>query len=169
MSATDELRRLLDERGVEWDYGITGAATTRFNANGLHLTFTPMRYGLVCSTILTPEQAIEATLWRDQPPYEELIEALRRNWDIEASWDGLRRFWCVYLTEEGVRKREEMATVPERGTCHVECFDDGVDEALDGEWISYAPPTWYLSCGHTVEGSERPKYCCECGRKVVDA
>ena len=64
MSATDELRRLLDERGVEWDYGITGAETTRFNANGLHLTFTPMRYGLVCSTILTPEQAVEATLGR---------------------------------------------------------------------------------------------------------
>lgn len=61
-SATERLRELLDERGVEWDYGITGATTTRFNANGVDLTFTPMRDGLVCSTILTPEQAIEATL-----------------------------------------------------------------------------------------------------------
>ena len=61
-SATDVLRRLLDERGVEWDYGIRGATTTRFNANGVDLTFTPMRGGLVCSTILTPEQAIAATL-----------------------------------------------------------------------------------------------------------
>ena len=62
MTATDELRRLLDERGVEWDYGIRGATTTRFSANGVDLTFTPMRDGLVCSTILTPEQAIAATL-----------------------------------------------------------------------------------------------------------
>jgi len=62
VSATDELRRMLDERGVEWDYGITGAATTRFSANGIDLTFTPMRDGLVCSTILTPEQAIAATV-----------------------------------------------------------------------------------------------------------
>ena len=61
-SATDVLRRLLDERGVWWDYGIRGATTTRFNANGVDLTFTPMRGGLVCSTILTPEQAIAATL-----------------------------------------------------------------------------------------------------------
>lgn len=62
MSATERLRELLDERGVYWDYGITGASTTRFNVNGIDLTFTPMRGGLVCSTILTPEQAIEATL-----------------------------------------------------------------------------------------------------------
>ena len=61
-SATEELRRLLDERGVEWDYGITGSATTRFSVNGIDLTFTPMRDGLVCSTILTPTQAVEATL-----------------------------------------------------------------------------------------------------------
>lgn len=66
MTVTDELRRMLDERGVEWDYGITGATTTRFSVNGIDLTFTPMRDGLVCSTILTPEQAIEATLGRGE-------------------------------------------------------------------------------------------------------
>ena len=62
MSATETFRAMLDERGVEWDYGITGATTTRFSVNGIDLTFTPMRDGLVCSTILTPEQAIAATL-----------------------------------------------------------------------------------------------------------
>ena len=64
MTATERLRQLLDERGVEWDYGITGPATTRFNASGIDVTFTPMLDGLVCSTILTPEQAVEATLGR---------------------------------------------------------------------------------------------------------
>ena len=69
MTTTDELRRMLDERGVEWDYGITGSATTRFSVNGIDLTFTPMRDGLACSTILTPEQAIAATLgaWTCKP------------------------------------------------------------------------------------------------------
>lgn len=61
-STTEILRRLLDERGVWWDYGIAGPTTTRFTVNGVDLTFTPMRDGLVCSTILTPEQAIAATL-----------------------------------------------------------------------------------------------------------
>lgn len=65
MSAKDELRRMLDEAGVEWDYGITGAASTMFNANGVELTFIDMRDGVTCSTILTPAQAIEATLGGD--------------------------------------------------------------------------------------------------------
>ena len=63
-SATDELRRLLDERGVEWDYGIGGAYTTEFSANGVMLNFRDWGDGVICSTILTPEQAIAATLGR---------------------------------------------------------------------------------------------------------
>lgn len=64
MTPTEELRRMLDEVGVEWDYGITGTASTRFNANGVELTFVGMRDGVTCSTILTPAQAIAATLGR---------------------------------------------------------------------------------------------------------
>ena len=52
------------------------------------------------------------------------------------------------------------------GECEVECFDDGVDEDMDGEWFNYAPPTWYLSCGHEVKGTERPNYCVVCGKAV---
>lgn len=65
MTATDELRRMLDERGVDWDYGITGVASTRFRASGgVELTFIDMRDGVTCTTILTPAQAIAATLGR---------------------------------------------------------------------------------------------------------
>jgi hypothetical protein len=62
---------------------------------------------------------------------------------------------------------ETLRYVPER-TCDVEGYDDGVDEGMDGEWYSYAPPTWYLSCGHRCEGSERPRYCPRCGKQVVE-
>lgn len=54
------------------------------------------------------------------------------------------------------------------GTCEVEGYDDGIDEGMDGDWYSYAPPTWYLSCGHRCEGSERPRYCPRCGKRVVE-
>ena len=57
--------------------------------------------------------------------------------------------------------------VPER-TCNAESYDDGVDEGMDGDWYAYAPPTWFMSCGHQVEGAERPKFCPSCGAKVVD-
>lgn len=57
--------------------------------------------------------------------------------------------------------------VPER-TCHIECYDDGLDEGLDGEWFSYDVPRFYLSCGHTSAGTEMPGYCEECGARVRD-
>lgn len=66
-----------------------------------------------------------------------------------------------------VTPEQAVAATLGPGTCEVECFDDGVDEGMDGEWYEYAPQTWYLSCGHEVYGSERPCYCSTCGRKVV--
>lgn len=62
MTATDELRAMLDERGVRWDYGPSGASSTAFWVNGKELSFSNWRDGLVCSTILTPAQVIAATL-----------------------------------------------------------------------------------------------------------
>ena len=73
------------------------------------------------------EQAIAATLGNDgversndgvaelqvenaklgsEPPYDELLRCLENDWHIHASWDGLRKFWCIELTEEGVRMRD---------------------------------------------------------------
>lgn len=93
MSATDELRRLLDERGVKWDYGITGAATTKFRTNGVDLTFMSMRDGLVCTTILTPAQAIAATLGSETCKEVYLLMAT----DIG---DGREEVLGAYATEE---------------------------------------------------------------------
>lgn len=63
MTATDELRRLLDERGVEWkDYGYENHtwwgewhAENRPSVNGLFLKV---------EGVVTPAQAIDATLGR---------------------------------------------------------------------------------------------------------
>lgn len=181
MTATDELRALLDERGVEY-YRHEEDEPLRELKEGTDRA-TSWRLGKASCTVVecesgtldvwidhaTPAQVIEATLgrgnagryvglrqgeywertensdyycggcgWkvtdhdsycpecggalhkatlgqREQPPYDELIEALRRDWDIEASWDGLRRFWYVGLTDEGVRKRDEREATLGRG------------------------------------------------------
>ena len=63
MTATDELRRLLDERGVPWkDYGYENHtwwgewhAENRSSVNGLFMKV---------EGVVTPEQAIDATLGR---------------------------------------------------------------------------------------------------------
>lgn len=64
MSATDELRALLDERGIEW--GETRDGSTAFSNNG------NVRWAIPCGAAkslfevgpLTPAQAIEAALGR---------------------------------------------------------------------------------------------------------
>ena len=120
-SATERLRALLDERGVEWwpmhddEVGYREDRDTEFLVYGCkHVAH---EWGCRLQVdMLTPEQAVAATLGP--------------------------------------------------GTCEVECFDDGVDEGMDGEWY-FETPTWYLSCGHEVCGSMRPCYCSTCGRRVV--
>ena len=61
MSATDELRRMLDERGVEWTYK---DGTVRYESNGhWHLAWAYNDDKMVVSMgYLTPEEAIAATL-----------------------------------------------------------------------------------------------------------
>lgn len=67
MSATERLRAMLDERGVEWRGGLP--TETMVEADGLGLLYVALPDGRVRAFIrnyLTPEQAIEATLGRGE-------------------------------------------------------------------------------------------------------
>ena len=70
MTATDELRRMLDERGVEWMPSVFDRQHETFysteNGVGFIVTEFPEigRMSLACDMRITPEQAIEATLGR---------------------------------------------------------------------------------------------------------
>lgn len=73
MGATDELRRMLDERGVEWSAPDSRLhdVKTRWAANGFDYTALEDPSGKAIDLIadyqespITPEQAIEATLGR---------------------------------------------------------------------------------------------------------
>ena len=136
LTATDELRRILDERGVEW-----WPSDERWNADVIKhwyaglLKWTAIEgedglwvnAGVAGHNSLTPEQAIAATLGpcndscnctngertdlaaenaalREQ--MERLVTLLRNDCDIDASWDGLRRFWSIELTEDGCLMRD---------------------------------------------------------------
>ena len=68
MTATDELRRRLDERGVEWTPSVFDPQHETFysteNGVGFIVTEFPeiQRMSLACDMRITPEQAIAATL-----------------------------------------------------------------------------------------------------------
>lgn len=55
-----------------------------------------------------------AELGSDEPLYDELIRCLENDWNIHASWDGLRKFWCIELTEEGVKLRDKVDMLQRR-------------------------------------------------------
>lgn len=137
----------------------------------------------------------------------ELLRCLENDWHIHASWDGLRKFWCIELTEEGVRMRdaacgtltaeqvrEAIMSVdrwekPMGNTgmtnTHLIIRDDGW-QAIADELNARAERTcrnthenrWFKcsACGYGFtdlyaedEGDidEQPRYCPNCGCKVV--
>jgi len=121
IESIEKLREKLDALGIEhFDYDKGGRTQTMWESpdGKRHFTYetsdNPAKTArLVIAWHPTPEQAIAATLGSDKPPYDELLRCLENDWHISASWDGLRKFWCFELTEEGVRMRDARA---ERGT-----------------------------------------------------
>ena len=114
MRQTDRLRELLTERGAKW-FDADGRVVIGVDEPATVASFKDYD-GLLLGmmyTCCTPEQAVEATLGPavsspDPPdvPYDILIDELRDTWDIDASWDGLRRFWSIGLTEDGCLMRD---------------------------------------------------------------
>jgi len=97
---------------------------------------------------------------RSEPPYDSLIRCLENDWHISASWDGLRKFWNIGLTDEGVRLRDGMLNARFERTCKMR----------QHMWM----PIWTCSvCGASNGGLfgldkyEPPKICPNCGCKAV--
>ena len=55
---------------------------------------------------------------------ERLVTLLRNDCDIEASWDGMRRFWSIDLTEDGCLMRDRA--------CKAEAENAKLRELVDG-------------------------------------
>lgn len=65
MTATEELRRLLDERGVEWIHGRLSSESTAWLDGNVAVVADEYGDGLLLvERKMTPEQAVEATLGR---------------------------------------------------------------------------------------------------------
>lgn len=174
-SSATELSAMLDERGKEHRVWPSGLVIWHDEGSWVY-EYSPPKGdddywgGILHATLrhCTPEQAVEATLGETptpppptppkQPPYDELIESLRRDWDIEASWDGLRRFWYVGLTDEGVRKRDEREATLGRGTT----TRHGRFRTKYGRSVPCCE-----CCGYGI-GDERWHYCPSCGAEVVE-
>jgi hypothetical protein len=99
MSATDEFRALLDERGVEWIDRSNGYAdVTEYVANGVAWSIITKDYinpgndwTKIRSERTTPERAIEATLGGDTKGCENLLWELVGALDIADATDASKK------------------------------------------------------------------------------
>ena len=111
MSATDELRRLLDERGVEWADQFGPFPVTAYEGNGV--TWIAKEYAVGKFSIetrpVTPEQAVAATLWAG-----EALNTVAEKWaeaKVEAEDYAKRNM----LLESLVRDWYELYEEPDYG------------------------------------------------------
>ena len=121
MTATDELRRLLDERGVEWEG--TPGVTFWGNCYALDIT-TNEKEKVHLHLCCTPEQAIAATLG---------------DGDCETKMDGLRKVWltesAATLESSRAIERDTVQDIIERHFGKVAVLDDGGPIEWRDDWV----------------------------------
>lgn len=182
MTATEELRRLLTEAGVEWDAddeimddGSISQVTywysndIEWSADGRdeYLAFDAVQ-------LITPEQAISATLRqavRHPKPHEKWTTVLLP--EIAWSWDDS---WPDYLSVAHDTHGEWRTYVPEAtlgaGTCEADETDTW--ECVRDDLGGYGKPLTVhvmecTECGHVYEHVNGDyEFCPRCGRKRKD-
>jgi hypothetical protein len=182
MTATDELRCLLDERRIKWWAG-DDERKTIWQSNGLTWEYFNTEDGDAwlgflgaCESDITTEQAVAATVGAEDTYTREECEAsFVRGYSLgclpvgsDPRWDENRQTVDEHMAELGwVRKDAAMLG---RGTCHMRLAYE--EEDADGcIW-----PDHYEcdACGANVNGimpycdtEIPPNYCPNCGREVV--
>ena len=181
-SATEELRAMLDERGVEWNehrHTLAGSMAIQRetlwgqpidNTNGkpiphvYHYRATEMGDGRLFleAQLVTPEQDIAATLGAEDAYTREDVEsAFVSGYSLgclpvgsDPTWDQNEQTMDEHMAEWGwVRKEAALGS----GTCH------NVEEY---------PFAWSFTCSecgvHSITEGRGFNFCPNCGRKVVE-
>lgn len=187
MSATEELRRLLEERGVKWwpmrNNGYYEDRDTEFVANGKKHTAHEWGDGFAVYN-LTPEQAIAATLGSDREA--ELQKALNKaagNWaKADAELRKALDFMRIWISEDAHLGESAISCELEKaeGLRNLDAIESAIAATLGGGECEFKPFKGPIS--DTDEEGERQgvcsvcsahmheqfKFCPNCGAKVVD-
>ena len=179
MSATEELRRMLDERGVEWestgwpaeDQTFYEAGGVGFIAIGLDDEFGDSRMRVCFEDYMTPEQAVEATLGRE--PDDAAMTKLHEQMNVAL---------FKYEQAQGIEKRDgdeaivvpfvvkmhsllEAAATLGRGTCKPILNSEYKHAPYINDWIVCS------ACGTKLAerfGIVWQRYCPYCGARITE-
>lgn len=162
MRATEKLRRMLDERGVEWS-DVSDKDVLHTTWNNMNCWFIEFQDGWTAWGMTmhgTPEQAIAATLGevragssRFELTAEQVREAIF-NGSSYASFDGAK-YYADGISMQAIA--DELNAVQGGGECEMEWMSD---------WMG-----WHCkACDSLRQGlpDQKPNYCPHCGAKVVD-
>ena len=166
MTATDELRRLLDERGVEWRERVWGgkhSVTTFWHARGVRWHYRENRFGelRLHADGLSPEQAIDATLGRGTLSASQVSGAIYAH-SIHAD--------CADADWQAIA--DELNNT--LGSCN--CTNSEQKETCYNASYRLDESRFHCSeCGFgcwvkdVADGRDKlPRYCPNCGRRIVD-
>lgn len=168
MTATEELRRLLDEAGIEWE-GREDIHTDFTFWCGVHACETGPKPSLAVYH-LTPEQAIAATLGRGMLTADDVRDLIERHSD--ASGGNGRDFHNGAY----VAIADELNATLGAGTCHnISKIVDKYGQARFacsecGAWID-SRMLWnpeYRNGESPWVNDCKLNYCPNCGRRIVD-
>ena len=160
MSAIDELRRMLDERGVEWRNGLKGVT---FVGDWCFVEYDNGKLAATCEPVLTPEQAIAATLG-DAFTREECEASFVHGYSLgtlpvgsDPQWDENRQTVDEHMAELGWVRERTCRIENTKGEWFCSCCGEVV--ASDDPWCEL------FTNGNAIE--ELWNYCPSCGAKVV--
>ena len=181
MSATEVLRRLLDERGVKYE---GGERSVRWrDRNGVMMQAFPLADGELGMDVwsCTPEQAIAATLGpaaRHPKPHEQWTTVLLPEiaWGLDDRWPDYLSVahdahgeWRVYVPEDTLGSRN-CSNSERTGTCIAdetdtwECVCDQIGRYGKCVTIHVMECS---ECGHTYEHVNGDyEFCPHCGRRL---
>ena len=140
-SATERLREMLDERGVA--HSDHYLSTTWRDGHGiLHLAGEPMADGLLVVDMLTPEQAIAATLGNSRANYHGYEQAAIEAWESVKAWNSRAERTCKW-------ELEHSGTLYDKWRCS-KCGYLFVEPRCDQGYTDL-----------------EPNYCPNCGRRCI--
>ena len=161
LTATDRLRELLDERGVEYETDERNAITEWSTYYGAFVYFARQREGKLLvettvatkhSVILTPEQAIAATLGRGTLTAGQVSKATYAH-SIHAD--------CADADWQAIA--DELNAALGSNTCHMSFVDEYETASGEEEYLCECS-----ECGYRrwEPAHDLPLYCRKCGKAV---
>ncbi len=175
-SATDELRRLLDERGVRWWEEDGHTLWYGQSINHAASAFSSFMFGendkVHLSAMVTPEQAIAATLGSEEPTYEQwraISEAIgdAMEYAHDKAIEHPDKADPLWNLDEYVNRVIEVAfgepVTLGSGECEFE-YAHGITDTLKETVDVY----FCSACGSPNYSDNEPMFCqyCGCGRRV---